>query len=135
MDFVDCTSHFSLTTDLEMESSRARHWSDLSDSDTSTEWSAETNFKDFDLLKKHPQWGPFFNDFPSLELGKEISGGAQADVYKARLKRVGPFNLVAKVMKGDAPLQAFQAQWPVGMLLADKFKQQPLSDMPFHSLS
>lgn len=69
--FVDCTSHFSSQTDLEMDSSKTRHWSELSDMETLSEWSVESNLKDFDLLKKHPQWGPFFNDFPSLELGKE----------------------------------------------------------------
>jgi hypothetical protein len=92
-----------------------------------------TNFKDYDVLKAHPQWGRFFKDFHTLELGRRIGEGAQARVYEARATMDGPFNLVAKVM-GDAPLQAFQAQWPVGMLSAYNSKDSHVFDLPLMTI-
>jgi serine/threonine protein kinase len=67
-----------------------------------------------------------------LELGKKISEGAQAEVYEARMTRDGPFTLVAKVMMGDAPLQAFQAQWPIGMLSA--YNSSYVFDLPLMTI-
>jgi len=126
---AEVKSHFISQTEMEMESSKARHWSQLDYSTTHSEWSAETNYKYFDLLKEDPQWARFFTDFETLEVGEKISEGAQADIYEARLTPGGTFDLVVKVMKGDAPLQAFQAQWPIGMLSA-RSKYKHLFDLP-----
>lgn len=50
-------------------------------------------------------------------MGEKISEGAQADIYEAGWGSCR-FQYVAKMMKGDAPLKAFHAQWPIGMLSA-----------------
>ena len=40
-------------------------------------------------------------------LGEKFTAGAQAEIYEARLQPNVSFDLVVKVMMGDAPLQAF----------------------------
>ena len=117
---IDNRRNFSSEAEFDMEYSRD-HWSELTDSDTDSSSTRLSNREHFEALKNHPEWGGFFKDV-KVVLGEKINEGAQAEIYDAKVEfedgRKSPdygYHVV-KVMKGDCPLQAFQRQWPVGML-------------------
>ncbi|KAG0605044.1 hypothetical protein M758_9G027000 [Ceratodon purpureus] len=117
---IENRSNFSSEAELNIEFSKI-HWSELStDSGTDDASTRLANREYFQVLKNHPEWGGFFKDI-NVVLGEKISEGGQAEIYDAKVefadgRKFGYGYHVVKLMKGNNPLQAFQRQWPVGML-------------------
>ncbi|KAG0616487.1 hypothetical protein M758_5G119300 [Ceratodon purpureus] len=80
-----------------------------------------SNREEFNRLKEHPKWGPFFrnNRYSDLKLGALIGQGGQAKVYEAidgRNSKKG--SLVVKVFEKGFRLYKLQKWWPKGLVEA-----------------
>ncbi|KAG0576783.1 hypothetical protein KC19_5G107300 [Ceratodon purpureus] len=81
-----------------------------------------SNREEFNRLKEHSNWGPFFrnNRYSDLKLGALIGQGGQAKVYEAidgRDSKKGT-SLVVKVFEKGFQLCKLQKWWPKGLVEA-----------------
>jgi serine/threonine protein kinase len=111
--------------EIDVESSKS-HWTELS---VATECSDEQvpNSVVFEEMKKHPEWGLFFQDKQfELEIGAKIAEGGQAEIfealgkkkYDASYSKYKRTSLVLKVFKKGYSLIDLQRSWPPGIASA-----------------